>query len=549
MNKQNNTIYAEIESLKEIFIKTNTEEERFYQVPDYQRPYSWDEDNINDLVDDLITSYENSIDDNYFCGSIVLVKNERDKRYDIIDGQQRITSFTILACVLRDVLSDRKESDNEVKQLLDKSIDYKVDGESKLKFLTDTSRVNDFRKVLETSEKVENNSNRYLRNYFHFKKNDQLKLESIESFISWLYEKVVLTVIMCPSQDIAIQIFDVLNNRGMPLSPIDILKSSLMRNISLDENKEEFKNTWSTMLSDIESNDFTIDNILTSYLYFKKAANPKTRLDKELIEIFKKENINSLKAVGEMKDFSEAYIKLFKKHDKYLYCLRYLRHSIYWNSILSTAIFTRYQHFDELKKLLLAFYYQNWIAGSTIARTKQTSFNILQAVKKNEDIATIEKLMTDKLKEYNISDSFRKNVSSNLVYNQKWAKPLLLLVEYYWQDNSSFSFIKMDKQLHLEHILPIEYEEYGWDKLFNEEERFKWTNSLSNLTLLSDRKNKQAQNFSFEKKKEAYGLKDSVITAFRTTQEVFDKPKWTVEELEKRKERIVRKIKQIVDIF
>ena len=103
-------IEAEIKSLKNILVG----DELFYQIPDYQRPYSWDKDNLSDLLNDLATAYESNREDTYFCGSLVLVQDSADCRLDIIDGQQRITTFTIISCVIRDIYSeylDTKASD------------------------------------------------------------------------------------------------------------------------------------------------------------------------------------------------------------------------------------------------------------------------------------------------------------------------------------------------------------------------------------------------------------------------------------------------------
>ncbi|EGK7506915.1 DUF262 domain-containing protein, partial [Campylobacter lari] len=90
-------IKASISSLEDIL----ADNRKFYQIPDYQRPYSWDKENLSDLIDDLFNAYINSKDENYFCGSLVLVNNEKDQRFDIIDGQQRMTTFIILSCVFK----------------------------------------------------------------------------------------------------------------------------------------------------------------------------------------------------------------------------------------------------------------------------------------------------------------------------------------------------------------------------------------------------------------------------------------------------------------
>ncbi|HIP33203.1 MAG TPA: hypothetical protein EYG89_00370 [Bacteroidia bacterium] len=102
--------------------------------------------------------------------------------------------------------------------------------------------------------------------------------------------------------------------------------------------------------------------MLNTYLYYKITTNPKNRLDKELWEVFQKENKTSLEIVKEIGDFSTSYIKVLTLEDKYIYCLRYLRHKIYWNSILATASFSNYPHIEELKIVLVAYYYQNWVA-------------------------------------------------------------------------------------------------------------------------------------------------------------------------------------------
>ncbi len=91
---------AKIEVELKVLHQILADGEYFYQVPDYQRPYVWDKDHLGALIDDLVGSYTNNREDQYFCGSIVIVKNQKDKRWDVVDGQQRLTSFIILACTI-----------------------------------------------------------------------------------------------------------------------------------------------------------------------------------------------------------------------------------------------------------------------------------------------------------------------------------------------------------------------------------------------------------------------------------------------------------------
>lgn len=205
---------------------------------------------------------------------------------------------------------------------------------------------------------------------------------NINYFVLWLYESVVLTVITCPNQDTAIQIFNVLNNRGMPLSSTDILKSSLMQKLS-KEDRKIFKAHWESINISLTTSEIKLDLefMLTIYMYYKITTNPKSRLDKELLNIFNLESKSPLEIIKEIKDFSVSYIELMTSQDKIIYCLRYLRHRVYWSSILTCAIYNNYPEIKKLKEYLLSYYYQNWIAGATVARIKQTSFNILRLVK------------------------------------------------------------------------------------------------------------------------------------------------------------------------
>ncbi|ECQ5615995.1 DUF262 domain-containing protein, partial [Campylobacter jejuni] len=140
---------------------------------------------------------------------------------------------------------------------------------------------------------------------------NEYKEIKINDFIIWIYEKVVLTVIICPSQDSAIKIFNVLNDRGMPLSPVDILKSSLMYELD-NEDRKIFKATWNSINDNIKNNGLELFSLLNTYLYYTITSNPKTRLDKELLDNFKKNNKNSLEIINDIQKFSKSYIDLLK---------------------------------------------------------------------------------------------------------------------------------------------------------------------------------------------------------------------------------------------
>lgn len=552
-----NEIKAGVKSIKKILC----DDEFFYQIPDYQRPYSWDKDNLSDLIEDLTDAYNNSSDENYFCGSLVLVEDKKNIRFDVIDGQQRLTTFTILFCVFRDFFNDKlgKKSTDFINLSIQ---DKYEESKEKLKFLTSDGFQNKFKqtvvskikkieddKVLKVLKNDKKSDNKYLQNAYLLKdfideRINEERIDNIDEFVEWIFEKVVLTQIICPNQDTAIQIFNVLNDRGMPLSSVDILKSTLMQKLS-DEDKNIFKANWETVKIKLETEELSFDNLFTVYLYHLKANNPKTTLHKELLETFKSED--SLKLIHELEEFANSYIEIRKLENNYLYCLKYLRHSIYWESILTTAKYKKYKNFDELLKLLVAYYYQNWLTEGTVARIKQPSFNVLKALKSDKSITEIKNIFQDNLRKHSTTSRYHEVKNSSDIYGLKWTKPILLLLEYFSKDDSNKRFIPLDSKIEVEHILPVTIDEkYGWQNIFTKEQIEKYTNSLGNLTLLSKRKNIQARNFAFADKKDAYKNKDNVATSLKLSADIYEEEKWTSEEIEKRQEKLVRKLDEIL---
>ncbi|GAA9008668.1 hypothetical protein BTM408_10920 [Helicobacter pylori] len=84
-------------SLKKILVVGN---DTYYQIPIYQRPYQWGKEQCEELLNDLFENYEDHGEDDYFCGSLVFIKSDKDNKTDIVDGQQRLSTFILLAKVL-----------------------------------------------------------------------------------------------------------------------------------------------------------------------------------------------------------------------------------------------------------------------------------------------------------------------------------------------------------------------------------------------------------------------------------------------------------------
>ncbi|WP_033604360.1 DUF262 domain-containing protein [Helicobacter pylori] len=546
-------VEVELKKLYQILVDA----EYFYQVPDYQRPYVWDKDHLGALIDDLVGSYTNNREDEYFCGSIVIAENPKDKRWDVVDGQQRLTSFIILACTILRLYKHRLGQKS--KDFIEGSIYDKYDKEKeRLKFLTAQNYNSIFENTVLKSLEFEDNikkselnkkfeENTYLRNAYYFKELLDESMENgaisnIDDFVMWFYDHIVLTRIICFEQDSAMQIFQVLNDRGQPLSPIDILKSSLMQEIKQDdERRKDFIATWDKIVDackSVEGIDIDLEDFFNMYLEYADPSSSKKRADKGLKKVFKDSKKNACEFIYEVSEFMKSYTDLLKKQDRYIYLLRYLP-SRFWASILTTALYVKYPDFDALKKLLVSYYYQTWIAGGTITRIKQTSINIIKNVKNNKDIETIQELILDNIAFHNTFNQYHYNLwDSSSVYPSKWVRPVLALANYFMTDDEKPNFITVDAETQVEHILPQKPKRGSqWNADFDKEKREEWVNNIANLTLLKRKKNAQALNMDFDEKRQIYGDKDMsrVISCYHITKELYsDYRKWNENSLQKR---------------
>lgn len=135
---------AKIDSY-EWYLKNTLKEELYYQIPIYQRPYQWTKENCEKLLDDLFSSYECYKESDYFCGSLVLIAIGTDsatnaKTYDVVDGQQRLSTFILLAKVLATLYNEILE-DTSSRAFLKKSLGD-TDGEKRKRLTFNTIGLN-----------------------------------------------------------------------------------------------------------------------------------------------------------------------------------------------------------------------------------------------------------------------------------------------------------------------------------------------------------------------------------------------------------------------
>ncbi|WQV61465.1 DUF262 domain-containing protein [Helicobacter pylori] len=559
----------------------------YYQIPDYQRPYQWTEKNCTKLLDDLFSSYEYYKGSGYFCGSLVLIVINTDSEtnaetYDIVDGQQRLSTFILLAKVLATLYD--KDLKPTSRELLEKSLGD-IDGEKRERLHFNAMGLNakdDFVYALEhfndsQASKNKNNKNNYLKNAICLKNYlKEKEIEDINDFIKWLYFKVVFIKTTCPNVSMALRIFSVLNARGLPLHAIDVFKVELLKKLAQKKDQEEFLSRWHALHQKCSENESKFpkrkenkreknatETLFSWYLTYLNPVTSGKSMEERLADQFERLNKPPLEYFKGVEDFYNAYCEVLEMQDWHAYLLSYVA-SDYWRVILCASILHHYsdQDIEALKELLVKFYYQNWVATREEPK-KQTNCNIIKALKEKKSVESIASIVKEYLDYHKITQDFKKNLQDSKLYEQhkkssknSWLRPILILVEYSMSDDPRSKRIQMN-DFHVEHILPQNPGSSSqWVKDFSEEERGLYTHSLANLTLLGGKKNIQASNKDFKEKKEIYMGKPIVLDnkkTFRvmtcydmTKNDVCNYTEWTPTSLEKRKEELIKRIESVL---
>ncbi|NHB53569.1 DUF262 domain-containing protein [Helicobacter pylori] len=576
---------AKIDSY-EWYLKNTLKEEFYYRIPIYQRPYQWTEKNCEKLLDDLFFNYEDDRESDYFCGSLVLVKsdpNSKTETYDIVDGQQRLSTFILLAKVLADLYNNCLSGTKSLECLQEGWKDRHTE-RKRLSFNTIGSNAeDDFQDALEhfndsQASKNKNNKNNYLKNAICLKNYlEKKEIKNINDFIEWLYSNVKFITIICPNIDKVLRIFNVLNARGLPLNATDIFKGELLKELAKEEDQKKLVSRWNALSQKCSDNDLTIETLFSWYLDYLNPVTSRDKMEKRLVTWFKNLNKTPLEYFKGVEDFYNAYGEVLEMQDRHAHLLSY-KDDDYLHVILCASILHHYsdQDIEALKELLVKFYYQDWVAGQTKSTRSQTCCNIINALKEKKSIRDIASIVVKKyLDDKNITQRFRDNLKDSKLYEKfyfdgkfgkksSWLKPILILVEYFMSDDPKPKRIQMDKNLHVEHILPQQPGSSSqWVKDFSEEERGLYTHSLANLTLLGGTKNAQASNLDFKEKKEIYMGnavklgKDKrgrekpfkVMTCYKMTIDIAHKyTEWTPKSLEKRKEELIKIIESVLTL-
>lgn len=553
----------------------------WYCIPDYQRAYVWDTDQVRDLLDDTISAYRENKEAQYFLGSMVLKINEKSENnvsyteYELLDGQQRITTvFLILAC-MRDMLTDYPQYQQSLSGFVYQAEDAILQQPERMRIIFNIRSdvrdfVNEYIKPLhgtcddallkekmqakDVNISIRNMSNAMLVAHEFLEENKS----DIIGYLSYFLNKVLMIYVATEELQDAFQLFTVLNNRGVKLSSSDILKAENLKELSAAD-----RTSWATRWEEMET-------------YFGE------EFDKFLshirtILVKKKQTTTLLKEFDEFVYSNQEYDRTQKKYVPRTPILRRgrdtfeLLYSYYhtYQEVFDTdhsVVTGDYEITNYLKLMETGFgadywiapvldYYRkyrrrgfvaflkaldrklsaDWITAATPTVRMENVNAILREIEASQDSAALLQSKT-----FTINKSDFERVINGDIYGRSFAKYLLLKLDLIYRGSSTPMIPQAIASI--EHILPRNPSaDSQWVKDFSAAEREEWTNKLGNLVLISRRKNTSQGNRDYVEKKEKYFEKN--IEMFPNSIRIYQNyPEWKLSDLKKNHSDVVTEL-------
>ena len=502
-----------------------------FLIPDYQRPYAWNEEKCETLWEDLFSFAfpNNNIekfdeDDEYFLGPIVTYQND-NKKLEVIDGQQRLTTLMLLLRAFYDYFiyaqdSITKKTREEIAKCLwktDINDEPKLD---ELKIQSDVAGEDDkteFLNILKTGIVEKNYVSNYAKNFRYFKEKIEefSKMYAIytATFVQIIMKNCILLPIEADDQNTALRIFSTLNDRGMPLSDADIFKAQFYKYYSEKGKKNEFITKWKELeeLCNKIFNPLTgtpMDELFTRYMYYERAKRGIKSSTTEALRKFyesdndyallKNENTfqNLISLADFWKDVSLQNTDRFSVEVlKRLFVLNYAPNGM-WNYFLS-VYFMQYKDIngmldnnkllDFLNKTIL-FIWTYAITNPGVNALRTPIFNEMIKIVNNEEVD---------FSENKFDENYVKSMLNTYIFYNR--RPITKSMITWWAfENKNQKLISLDNVFEIEHIYARKRQDVDKGTTIENLEL------LGNKSLLEKRINIRAAEYKFDDKKKYY---------------------------------------------
>ena len=546
------TIKASEQNLDKVFC-----DDYLFEIPFYQRPYAWTTEEVGELLDDLLFAMDKDAEAPYFLGSIVFIKGDTPDS-KVIDGQQRLTTLTMLLCALRE-LADKQA----LKDALDARIRQKPDvlaGTQEVVRLGLRPRDQGFfhnnvqsdggvPKMIDDppSQSTDSQERIFENAKFLFGKLKDLDPERLEKLATFVTQSCYLVTVSTTDMSSAYRIFSVMNDRGRDLEPTDILEAEIVGKIVIGQ--QEYSDKWEDIEQELGRDRF--GDLFVHIRMVCAKAKARRNLQDEFRDFVLKERSGADFIDHTLEPYADAYERVLGISDEhpadagkfgaYLGHMRRLDNRDWIPPAM--AFFHRNPNNPEqiasfvkdLERLAYGLFIQRANINERISRYAR----VLQAIKRGDplwqDGSPLQLGLGEKA-------AILRTLDGAVYRLPRVPQPLLLRLDGLVA-GAEASYNR--PVISIEHVLPQNPRDNSqWREWFPDDEELElWTHRLANLVLLSLRKNSGASNWDFERKKKEYFTRGNV-TPFALTTQVLATPEWTSEVLETRQHDLIGKLRK-----
>lgn len=538
-----------------------------FTIPLYQRPYSWTTEQAGELLDDLISFIGSDISvtidalSPYFLGSIVLIKDEAQPDAEVVDGQQRLTTLTLLLSALRHTITTPAYANammdylyQEGKPLEGTPNRYRLtlrerDAEFFRTHVQDAGNFTKLKKLnagqlSDSQQNIQANATLFLEQLGDMPEAQRVRLAQ------FIIKNCLLVVVSTPDLDSAYRIFSILNDRGLDLSHSDILKSEVIGRIPKAQ-QEEYNEKWENAeeelgrdaFSDLFGHTRTIfrktkakETILKEFREFviKKAGDARNLIDEVLIPFA--DAFTTIQGANYESTFGAEKVNGMLKWLSRIDNTDWIPPAILFMAHNKSDSESLFRFFADLERLAAFLMICRYGINERIERYGK----LLAFIEDGSDLYTPNSPLQ-------LTDSecrqFVKELNGD-VYRQVPKRRLytLLRLDSALSDGSATYDHGI---ISIEHVLPQNPKsDSKWCDWFPTQDlRDTWVHRLGNLLLLNQKKNSSASNYEFEKKKTAYFTKGG-ISPFPLTTQAVGESEWTQAIVEERQVKLVDELKR-----
>lgn len=530
-----------------------------FNIPVYQRNYDWQEENCKKLFTDIENIIKHNEEIEHFLGTVVyvLTKIERDyEEYVLIDGQQRITSISLLLKALHEKIISEDTKESIWEQYL---INKKSPDNIRIRLKPIESDSVSYKQLIDNNDDSSNSN--VCKNYKIFKELLENSHYSAEQIYSALYKIELVTIKLEKDKksENPQLIFESLNSTGLSLTQADLIRNYLLMNSEYEKQTVLYKNFW--LKIEIELTNKKISDFIRDFLTMKtgKIANKNKVYDdfKEYMRIQKE--LNEEAVLEELVTYSKYYNWFLnansnnEKINEKLKHFKYLKNTTVYPLLLSIFEDTYYyKKLDEDKLLKIIDLLISYIFRRTICGYKTSSINkvfasipkkILENQNEKDIYFKIEKNLMERRLEtiFPRDEEFKVNF---IKYNFEKNKELLKYTLKELEQKVSNNVINDTSNLNIEYIMPenlnSEWKLELGEKKF-ENTHLEYLGTIGNSSLIEN--DLLRYNKNFKTKKEFYQKSNIEITRNINNYQV-----WTDNEIKNRAEQLYEKSKEIWSI-